>query len=199
MKNFSAIKIVAACSGILWATASFSQNSGHGRGAMGHTPHEASLPAAQTASPYAGEQNRAIKSLSASEMAGLQSGAGMTYAKAAELNGYPGPAHVLELAGPLQLNDPQQKATQSLMDQHKARARELGVQLVEAERQLDLAFASKKVDASVVDELTRRTGLIQARLRAEHLQTHLSQTGLMTPQQIASYQRLRGYEQSPAR
>ena len=91
----------------------------------------------------------------------------MAYAKAAELNGYPGPSHVLELAGQLQLNDQQRQATQSLMDQHKTRARELGTQLVEAERQLDIAFASKTVDAHVVDDLTRQIGLLQARLRAE--------------------------------
>ena len=47
-------------------------------------------------SPYAGEESRAIKSLSASEIQALRQGHGMGYAKAAELNHYPGPRHVLD-------------------------------------------------------------------------------------------------------
>ncbi len=132
-------------------------------------------------------------------MAGLQSGAGMGYAKAAELNGHPGPLHVLELASELQLTEEQRSATRRLMDQHKARARELGAELVAAERLLDTTFASKNADTQTIDELTRRIGLLQARLRTEHLQTHLTQTGLLTPTQTAGYQRLRGYDQPSMR
>ena len=50
-------------------------------------------------SPYAGQQTRAIKALSPEDLAGLLNGEGRGMAKAAELNGYPGPVHVLELAG----------------------------------------------------------------------------------------------------
>ena len=49
-------------------------------------------PVAFAASPYAGEQSREIKALSADDIAGLQSGQGMGYARAAELNGFAGPA-----------------------------------------------------------------------------------------------------------
>ena len=49
--------------------------------------------------PYAGQQARAIKSLSDEDIAALLKGEGMGMAAAAELNGYPGPAHVLQLAG----------------------------------------------------------------------------------------------------
>jgi hypothetical protein len=55
--------------------------------------------------PYAGQQTRAVKALSDDEIAALRKGEGMGMAKAAELNGYPGPAHVLQLAGPLGLTD----------------------------------------------------------------------------------------------
>jgi len=44
-------------------------------------------------SKYAGEENRAIKSLSESDIEELLSGSGWGLAKAAELNGVPGPAH----------------------------------------------------------------------------------------------------------
>jgi Spy/CpxP family protein refolding chaperone len=147
-------------------------------------------------SPYAGEQSREIKALSASEVKALHQGAGMGYAKAAELNGYPGPMHVLELARPLQLSDEQRQASEQLMAQHKATARTLGGQLVDAERALDTAFASKQVDAQRLAELTQRIGQLQATLRAEHLQTHLLQTALLDAQQIARYQSLRGYDKS---
>ena len=42
-------------------------------------------------SPYAGQESREIKSLSPAEVDGYLAGAGMGFAKAAELNGYPGP------------------------------------------------------------------------------------------------------------
>ena len=48
--------------------------------------------------PYAGQQTRTIKALSDDEIAALRNGEGMGMAKAAELNGYPGPIHVLSLA-----------------------------------------------------------------------------------------------------
>ena len=188
MKNHIAIKLIACCALSAWTAASFSQNSGHTHAAP------ASVAAPVPATPYAGEQTRDIKSLSASDVNSLQSGAGMAYAKAAELNGYPGPAHVLEFASQLQLHGDQRTATEKLMTQHKAKARTLGAQLVEAERALDVAFASRQIDAQRITELTQRIGTLQATLRAEHLQTHLAQTALLNPQQVASYQSLRGYD-----
>jgi Spy/CpxP family protein refolding chaperone len=160
------------------------------------TQHANTPTAAATPSPYAGEQAREIKALSASEIKALHQGAGMGYAKAAELNGYPGPMHVLELARSLQLTAQQRQATEQLMAQHKATARALGGQLIDAERALDTAFTGKQIDAQRIVELTQRIGQLQATLRAEHLQTHLQQTALLNPQQIERYQSLRGYERS---
>ena len=187
------IKLIAALAVFAWATASFAQQSGHGHGhghAQGHTLRGA---AETSASSYAGEQARAIKSLSEADINGLLSGAGAGYAKAAELNGYPGPAHVLALAPQLGLRADQQTATQRLMDARKAAARQLGEQLVSAERALDAAFAVRQIDAQRLQALTQRIGSLQASLRAEHLQTHLAQTALLEPRQVARYAQLRGY------
>lgn len=187
------IKLIAALAVFAWATASFAQQSGHGHGhghAQGHTLRGA---AETSASSYAGEQARAIKSLSEADINGLLSGAGAGYAKAAELNGYPGPAHVLALAPQLGLRADQQTATQRLMDAHKAAARQLGEQLVSAERALDAAFAVRQIDAQRLQALTQRIGSLQSSLRAEHLQTHLAQTALLEPRQVARYAQLRGY------
>lgn len=146
--------------------------------------------------PYAGEQQRAIKSLSEKDIADLQAGQGMGLAKAAELNGYPGPAHVLEHADALRLTGTQREQSKALLDSHKATARELGRQLVEAERALDIAFASKRIDPSSLTAMTAEVSQLAARLREEHLRTHLMQTALLDAAQIQRYAQLRGYEGS---
>lgn len=154
---------------------------------------------AQTATSYAGEQSREIKALSERDVQGLLHGQGAGLAKAAELNGYPGPAHTLELQEPLGLTPEQAAATASLMQEHKRRARELGAALVEAERRLDALFAERRADVAAVDQATREVALLQARLRAEHLTTHLTQTALLSAEQVRRYAELRGYASaSPA-
>ena len=59
--------------------------------------------------PYAGDQARDIKALSQQEVKQYLSGAGMGFARAAELNRYPGPMHVLELSDQLALTPEQRK------------------------------------------------------------------------------------------
>jgi len=54
--------------------------------------------------PYAGLQERSIKTLSDQQIADLNAGRGMGLALAAELNGYPGPIHAIELASELHLS-----------------------------------------------------------------------------------------------
>jgi len=66
--------------------------------------------------PYAGQQTRAIKALSDDDIASLLKGEGMGMAKAAELNGYPGPTHVLALAPQLKLTEPQRQQVQAIFD-----------------------------------------------------------------------------------
>jgi hypothetical protein len=86
---------------------------------------QAEAPAASphAGQPHAGQQQRAIKALSAGDVAGLLAGSGAGFAKAAELNGYPGPLHVLELANELRLSDAQAESTRSLMARHKRKPR----------------------------------------------------------------------------
>lgn len=158
-----------------------------------HAPGGSPGDRASTPSPYAGEQRRAIKALSAPEEKAWLDGEGQGLAKAAELNGYPGPAHVLELAEPLALTPAQASATRELLARHKAQVRALGAELVDAERRLDTLFASKQADAAAVDRLTGSISALQARVRASHLVTHIEQTALLRPEQVERYQRLRGY------
>lgn len=144
-------------------------------------------------SPYTHLQSRSIKALSAEDTTKLLQGQGMGLALAAELNGYAGPLHVLELANTLGLTEWQHKKTQQLLNEHKAQARELGQRIVEEEQALDNLFSSGQATPETVEKHTRAIGMLQGALRNAHLQTHLTQHALLTSQQQMHYQQLRGY------
>jgi len=144
-------------------------------------------------SPYVGETSRAIKSLSGNDVADYLAGNGMGLAKAAELNGYPGPAHVLALAEPLALTDPQRADTQAVFARMQAEARALGERLIAEERALDRAFADHTVTPDALAAATASIAALQGRLRDVHLRAHLEQVRILTPGQVARYASLRGY------
>lgn len=147
----------------------------------------------QAQSPYTGFTGREIKALSPEEVEQYLDGQGMGYALAAELNGYPGPKHVLELADELALDDEQRAAVQGSFDRMQARARELGRRIVELERRIDRAFASGEVAAETLREDLAALGELQADLRFAHLDAHLETKALLNAEQIARYVALRGY------
>src|SRR5947199_5991437 len=97
---------------------------------------------AQHPQPYAGMQSRPIKALSEEQIADLRAGRGMGLALSAELNGYPGPLHVIELADALALSQDQRARMQQLYQNMKAEAVALGDQLIRAEAELDRQFAT---------------------------------------------------------
>lgn len=144
-------------------------------------------------SPYAEHQAREIKALSAEEMEGYLDGSGMGMALPAELNGYPGPRHVLELAEELELGEEQATAVRRIHDSMKARAIELGTQIVQLERRLDREFAKGSITPAVLESLTGEIAEIQGRLRAVHLRAHLELADVLSNTQREEYDRLRGY------
>ena len=143
--------------------------------------------------PYAGLQAREIKALSPEEIADLTAGRGMGLALAAELNGYPGPRHVLDLAQELQLTAKQQQTTSALFEAMRAETAALGAELIDAERALDRLFAEKRATPETVAAATARAGAIEAKLRAAHLRYHLAMVEVLTPGQVTAYNHLRGY------
>lgn len=145
------------------------------------------------ATPYAGLESRAIKALSDDEVRGLLAGEGMGLALAAELNGWPGPRHVLELAADLTLTEEQHAQVKAIQDRMLARAQELGAKVVEQEETLDRRFAHGHVDPGVLETLTGEIGRLQGELRAVHLGAHLETRAVLTEEQRHAYQRLRGY------
>ncbi len=145
-------------------------------------------------SPYAGQEGRAIKSLSKQEIEGYLAGRGMGFAKSAELNRYPGPAHVLELADRLGLSAEQKARTRTLFDAMEAKAKGLGKALVEEETRLDRLFESRRISRGQLKSSIAEIARLQGELRRVHLEAHLAQTELLTHAQIANYAELRGYE-----
>ena len=111
---------------------------------------------AQTTSPYAGQQQRTIKALSDQEIGDLLEGRGMGLAKAGELNSYPGPLHVLQLAEQLELSDPQRAATNLLYSKMREQAISIGGEIIEAERTLDRAFADGRIEPATLRHQTER-------------------------------------------
>src|SRR5215469_11419050 len=143
--------------------------------------------------PYAGKQTRSIKALSDDDIVALRDGTGMGMALAAELNGYPGPAHVLELADQLKLTEEQLGQVTAIHDRMSAAAKPLGAELLAREQTLDQQFAKGDVTPERLAAETVEIGELQGRLRAVHLSAHLETRALLTPEQIALYEQLRGY------
>ena len=147
--------------------------------------------------PYAGLDSRPVKALSPEQLADLRAGRGMGLALPAELNGYPGPTHVLELAGPLGLTPEQRGRTEALVAAMKAEAIPLGERLIADETALDRLFAEKRATVGTLDTAAANVGAAQAALRAAHLRYHLDMMAVLTPEQVARYVALRGYAGSP--
>ena len=149
--------------------------------------------AAQPAQPYAGMDSRPIKALSEQQIAQLRTGHGMSLALAAELNGYPGPRHVLELADQLGLPDEQRRSVKALFDEMTAEAVALGARLIEREIDLDGQFAARTVSQDSLSAAMATIGEIQAELRKTHLKYHLLTAAVLTQHQVHAYSTLRGY------
>jgi Spy/CpxP family protein refolding chaperone len=143
--------------------------------------------------PYTGLEQRAIKALSEQQISDLRAGRGMGLALAAELNGYPGPLHVLELADQIELSDEQRQRVRQLYDAMKAEAVPVGETLIAHESALDRAFAEGSISTATLASLTAQIGETQGQLRAIHLKYHLTTANLLSAHQRHRYAELRGY------
>jgi Spy/CpxP family protein refolding chaperone len=148
---------------------------------------------AQQAQPYAGLQTREIKALSHEQMEDLAAGRGMGLPLAAELNGYAGPRHVLELATQLSLTDEQRNSIQRLFDSMRSEALPLGQKLVSAETDLNRTFVERTITPEKLEAMTAGIGELQGKLRNTHLKYHLATATLLSPDQLRRYNELRGY------
>ena len=148
---------------------------------------------AQGHSPYAGLQDRPVKALSEQQLADLRAGRGMELALAAELNGYPGPLHVLEFAEQLNLSSEQRRRVAEQHASMKAEAVSVGERLIAQETALDGHFKDRTITPENLATLTALIGETQGLLRAVHLKYHLAMAELLTAEQSRRYAELRGY------
>jgi hypothetical protein len=155
----------------------------HGEAHAGHAAH----------SQHADKGDRAVKALPDERVEALLAGEGAGYALAAELNRYPGPRHVLDLADELELTREQYDEILRIWEAMDARAREFGQRLVMAERELDTAFRERSITSEHLEILTRSIGALEAQLRYVHLEAHLQTTALLSHPQTRRYDTLRGY------
>ena len=117
----------------------------------------------------------------------------MSLALAAELNGYRGPAHVVELERSLGLSDVQRQKAQELFAAMKAETIPLGEQLIAQETELNRQFAERTVTEASLTTAIRTIAATQAALRTAHLKYHLTTLAVLTPSQVQRYAELRGY------
>lgn len=143
---------------------------------------------------YGALQQRPIKALSADDIAGLRAGRGMGMAVPAELNRYPGPMHVLELAAKLDLTPEQRQEIERQFEAMRAAAMPLGDRIIAREEALEALFRSGAADAGMIDRITSEIAALYGQLRAVHLRTHLATRATLTEPQLAMYQTLRGYD-----
>jgi Spy/CpxP family protein refolding chaperone len=120
-------------------------------------------------------------------------GEGMGLAKAAELNHYPGPRHVLDIANKLGLSPDQLAATRALFGDMHTKAQALGKQLLAREDELDAIFREQHANADKVGHLTAEIANLQGQLRALHLTAHVRERALLSAEQVAKYDALRTY------
>jgi hypothetical protein len=146
-------------------------------------------------SPYLGQEASEIRGLSDNEIADLRGGRGMGLARAAELNGYPGPRHLLDAveAGRMHLTHAQLEAVKRLFDSMSSEAKQLGDSILKEEQALEGAFRLGSITEPELQRRVAQIGRLQAELRAVHLRTHFETKKLLTAHQIERYNQLRGY------
>jgi hypothetical protein len=149
------------------------------------------------AAPYAGRQHRAVASLSAEDIETLRAGGGWGLALPAELNGAPGPAHLLELRDGLGLSPGQVAAVEAMEAAMRTEAIAAGDRLIAAEQALDAAFRAGDLTPERLRGLVAASEDARAALRLAHLSRHLATAPLLTDAQIARYRALRGYGADP--
>lgn len=159
----------------------------------GHGHHHHAAPPPAPSQPYAGMEARRPRALSEEQLAELRAGAGMGLALAAELNGYPGPMHVLQHADAIGLSPAQRSMAEALRARMLAEAQAIGTRIVALEEDLDALFAGGAADAGQLAALTAAIGALNGRLREVHLVTHIAMRDALDEGQRATYARLRGY------
>ena len=161
-----------------------------------NSPAQAQAQPTPTPSAYGELLDTEIRGIDPATIEGYRTGAGLGMALPAELNGYPGPRHVLDLADELELTSDQQTQIQALFDDMLPKAIALGEQILDQEAGLELAFREGTIDEESLRDALDSIESLKAELRFVHLRTHLVTLEILTPHQVQLYNTLRGYNAS---
>ena len=112
----------------------------------------------------------------------------------AELNGYPGPRHVLDIAQELQLTDRQRMEIELIYQNMSNNAKSIGSAIIGVEQDMDEAFANKTITEENLIALLDKSANLYGQLRFVHLSAHLDTAQIMTTEQIQMYNEMRGYD-----
>jgi hypothetical protein len=151
-----------------------------------------------TPSPYRKLLDSEIRGIDDKTIEEYLTGKGMGLALPAELNGYPGPRHVIDLADDLELSPEQLTLIQALFDEMQPQAIALGEEILVAEAALEEDFRQQKIDETSLESQLQTIATLQARLRFVHLSTHLATIDILSLHQVTLYNSLRGYSDVPA-
>jgi hypothetical protein len=152
--------------------------------------------AAPSESPYKNQTQNQIKSLTKDDLDGLRKGSGTPFggmAKAAELNGLPGPRHALDFKEQLDLSPQQVKQLTSVFEKMHAKATTIGKELIEIESSMDKKLKNRELTPKALQVLVDRSAKKYGELRFSHLVAHLDTADVLSKDQISAYNRLRGY------
>jgi len=149
-----------------------------------------------TISPYSGEEMRGIKSLSQSDREGLLKGEGTPFggmAKLAELNGFPGPRHVLDMAQEIELTESQENEIKKLYEEMKEQAIVLGEKIIGLEQEMNDGFANETIAPDELEAKLIESAETYGQLRFVHLKYHFLTKDILTTEQVQKYNEFRGY------
>lgn len=135
-----------------------------------------------------------IKHLTDEQINGYLNGFGMGLAKAAELNHYPGPKHVMDLTVELGLTENQLEQTKKIFKKMEKEAIRLGKGIVQKEAELDSIFKTGAAESKVLRNLVTGIAELQGELRFTHLRVHIQERAILTEEQVELYDELRGYK-----
>jgi hypothetical protein len=136
---------------------------------------------------------RGVAGLSDADIAALRAGEGWGLALPAELNGWPGPRHVLDMGDTLGLSDVQRGQVERLFGLMQAEAQRVGENYIDAERALDAAFDDPALDPVVLAGLVVAATNALGELRMIHLAAHIETRQILTDAQVETYNTQRGY------
>lgn len=135
-----------------------------------------------------------IKSLSESDLFELRAGNHWRLAKAAELNGVPGPDTLIRMKKELALSTNQSSQLERQLTIVKQRAIPLGQRLINLEKELNESFAKKTIGEEDLARLLDEIAVLRTKLRFLYLSATLQSLRLLSAEQIAKYKRLRSFK-----